>query len=403
MEDVGLYDCPMPESFLDKIGLITSLAWLYYIAFVSRIIFAPLMSEIERDLGMSHTDAGTMFLFMSIGYLIGPLCSGFISSKIYHLGTLKMSAVFVGTGLLCCGFSTSKWSLVGGFMVIGFGGSLHLPSAITTITAEVQKADWGKGLSVHQCAPSLSFVSAPIIAAILLRWLSWREIVFILAGLAFFSAFLYLIKGKGGEFPGQVIGLKNIKFVGSKRSFWLLVAIFSMAMSGNAGIFAMLPLYLVTEKGFDLGSANTLIGLSQISGIFMVFLAGWFTDIFGMKRVIAVSLLLTGLLTVFISFTTGWSLIVFLFLQPAILATFFPAGFAALSGVVPPNLRSVVNALGPPIAFLVGGGLIPLFIGYSAEVYSMSIGIFAVGCFILMGALLVPFIEVGKYDQQSGC
>ncbi len=80
-----------------------------------------------------------------------------------------------------------------------------------------------------------------------------------------------------------------------------------------------------------MSTANTLIGLSQLSGIVMIFFAGWITDRVGQKRIIALSMLLTGILTVLISCTRGWMLILVLFLQPAVLTAFFPAGFAALS------------------------------------------------------------------------
>ncbi len=403
MEDIGLYDCPMPESFSEKIGLTVFLACLFYIGFVSRILFAPLMPEIEKDLGLNHAEAGTLFFMMSLGYLLAPICSGFISSRINHLGTLKVSALLVGAALIPCSFVNSMWQLSVLLLLVGFAGSIHLPSAITTITAEIQKSDWGKGLSVHQCAPPLSFISAPLIAAFLLRWLSWREIILIWGVIALFSAFLYGIFGKGGDFPGQVVSVKNVKIIGSKGSFWLMVLLFSMAMAGNAGIFAMLPLYLVTERGFDLSWANTLIGLSQISGIVMIFFAGWLADKVGQRRIIAISLLLTGILTVCISCSEGWLLILALFLQPAVLTAFFPAGFAALSRIAQPSLRSITSAIGPPLAFLAGGGVIPLVIGSLAERYTFSSGIFLAGCFILASSVLVFFVKLGSYDDLSGC
>lgn len=403
MDEIGLYDCPMPESLRDKMGLTVFLAWLFYLGFVSRVLFAPLMPKIEKDLGIGHGEAGTLFLMLSLGYLLAPLCSGYISSRINHLGTLKLSALLVGVALVPCGFSRSMGELGGWLMVVGFAGALHVPSAITTITAEIQKSDWGKGLSIHQCAPPLSFVSAPLISAFLMDWFSWRGIVHIWAGIALFSALLYAFLGKGGEFPGRAVNIQNIKIVGSTVSFWVMVVLFALAMSGNAGIFAVLPLYFVTERGFDLATANTLIGLSQLSGIVMIFFAGWITDRFGQKRIIVLSLLLTGILTVLISCTNGWLLIFVLFLQPAALTAFFPAGFAALSRIASPAMRSVTSAVGPPLAFLLGGGITPQLLGYFAESHTFSIGILFAGCLIFFGAFLGFFVKLGLYDNQSGC
>jgi NNP family nitrate/nitrite transporter-like MFS transporter len=403
MEEPGLYDCPMPETFRDKAGMLVFLAWLFYLGFVARMLFAPLMPAIEVELGISHSDAGLLFLMMSSGYLLAPLCSGMISSRIEHLGTLKLSAWLTGLALLPFSFITSKEGTGLLLLVVGFAGSLHLPSAIATITAEIQRSDWGKGLSVHQLAPPLSFVSAPLIAAILLQWFNWRTILLIWSGLALATACLYTLKGKGGAFPGKAINLQNTKEVGSNPSFWLMVLLFAMAVGGNAGIFAMLPLFFVNERGFDLTLANILIGLSQLSGIVFVFLAGWLTDRVGQKAVMAATLSVTAVLTILLAVVKGKMLVVILFLQPAVLSAFFPAGFAAISRTAPPALRSVTNSLGPPLSFLLGGGLMPVVIGYMAESYSFSSGILFAGCFMLAGPLCVFFLRLGESDELEGC
>ena len=403
MEDISEYECPMPETFQEKFGITLFLAWLFYLGFVSRIIFAPLMPAIERDLGIGHARAGALFLLISVGYMLAPVCSGLISSRFDHSGNLRFSAWLVGLALLAFSFVEDVVGMGLLLLVIGFAGSLHLPSAIATITAEIQKSDWGKGLSVHQCAPPLAFVTAPLIAALLLRWYSWREVLLVWAILCLASALLYTLRGRGGDFPGRAVNLANARPVFANRSFWLMVVLLSMAFSGNSGIFAMLPLFLVHERGFDPAMANTLIGLSQLSGLAVIFAAGWLADRIGQKRVMAGSLLATGILTLLLPWMGGGMLVLVLFLQAATLTAFFPAGFAALSRVTLPSLRSITSALGPPFAFLVGGGFMPTAIGYLADSHSFEAGIRMAGCYILLGCLLVVPLRLGRYDNQAGC
>lgn len=403
MQDIGVDDCPMPEPFRAKIGITFFLAWLFYLGFVTRVIFAPLMPAIEQDLGINHGQAGSLFLFMSVGYLLAPLCSGLISSKINHRGTLVVSVWAVGLALVPFITLNTLWTIRVLLVAIGLAAGIHLPSAIATITAEVRKSDWGKALSVHQCAPPLSFVTAPLLAALLLNWFSWRQVLAIWAGLALITAVAYSLRGRGGNFPGRLPSPRNVKTVVSKPSFWIMVALFAMAMGGNAGIYAMLPLFFVTEHGYDLARANMLIGLSQVSGVMMVFAAGYIADTIGQKATMIIALIATAVLTVLLGLAKGPLLIAVLFAQPAVLSSFFPAGFAALSRIAPPSLRSVTNALGPPLAFLVGGGILPAVIGYLGEIYTFSIGITAAGCFMALGPLGVIFLKLGQYDDQSGC
>jgi NNP family nitrate/nitrite transporter-like MFS transporter len=393
----------MPEPFRDKIEITVFLGWLFYLGFVARVMFAPLMPAIEKDLGISHSQAGALFLIMSIGYLLAPFCSGLIASRINHKGCLKVSAWAIGGVLLPFAFMDNLWFIRGLLLIIGLAAGIHLPSAIATITAEVQKSDWGKALSVHQCAPPLSFVSAPIVAAVLLGWFSWRYVLMLWGVLALVSALVFSRRGQGGDFPGQLPSPQNVKHIVSKPSFWIMVLLFAMAMGGNAGIYSMLPLFLVNERGFELGSANTLLGLSQVSGVFMVFAAGWITDKIGQKPTMVMALLGTAILTVLLGLVEGTILVVVLFLQPAVLSSFFPAAFAALSRIAPPAMRSVTNALGPPLAFVLGGGVLPALIGYMGETYTFSTGIVTFGGFMIVGPVLILFLRLGQYDDQSGC
>ena len=403
MQDYEVADCPMSEPFRAKIGITLFLACLFYQGFIARIIFAPLMPAIETDMGLNHAQAGGLFLMISIGLLLAPLCSGLVSSKINHRGTLIVSAWGVGLILIPFAFVDSIWAIRGLLMIIGFAAGLHLPSAIATITAEVRKDDWGKALSVHQSAPPLSFVTAPFIAAYLLHFFSWRVVLLIGAGVGMCIAAAFSLKGKGGDFPGQMLNAKNVKIILGKPSFYLMVLLFAMAMGGNAGILTMLPLFLVNEHGFNLTKANTLVGFSQVAGLLMVFVAGWITDRVGQKPAMTVVLLTAGIATILIGLLDGGWLMVVIFVQPVLINAFFPGAFAALSRIAPPHLRSVATALIPPIAFLIGGGILPTLIGYMGEIYTFAAGITIAGAFMLVGPVLVYFLKLGQYDDQTGC
>jgi NNP family nitrate/nitrite transporter-like MFS transporter len=135
----------------------------------------------------------------------------------------------------------------------------------------------------------------------------------------------------------------------------------------------------------------------------MAFFGGMIADRFGQKPTIAALLLFAGACTVLIGFLKGPWLVVIIFLQPALISAFYPAAFAAASRIAPPNLRSVTNSLAPSTAFLIGGGLIPVLIGYAGEVRTFAFGISLVGCFILAGPILTTFLKLGQYDEEEGC
>ncbi|MBN2059532.1 MAG: MFS transporter [Deltaproteobacteria bacterium] len=395
--------CPTPEPFRESIGIIVFLAWLFYLAFISRIIFAPIMPALEHSFDISHTQAGSLFLMISLGFLIAPFCSGIISSKINHRWTLFLSAIVIGVALGLFNIFDSFFSIQVLMIVIGFSAGLHTPSAIATITAQVTKEDWGKALGLYQTSPPFTFVTAPIIAAALMGVMHWKIILLLIGCMAVLSGFTFAFFGKGGDFPGQALNVTIARDILQRPSFWIMACLFAMAMAGNAGIFTMLPLYLTNERGMTLTFANTIIGLSQISGLVMVFVAGLITDRIGQQRTMASVLVTGGILTLLLGASSGKLLIVAIFLQPIFINSFFPGAFGALARIAPPSMRSVSSALAPPISFLLGGGIIPIFLGYMGETFSFSTGIITVGIIMLLMPVLILFLKIGQYDNEDGC
>jgi NNP family nitrate/nitrite transporter-like MFS transporter len=137
----------------------------------------------------------------------------------------------------------------------------------------------------------------------------------------------------------------------------------------------------------DQNYANTLIALSRISGLGIAFIAGWAVDRLGPRRTISGIFLLSGLTTIMLGLTHGYSLIVVIFIQPAFAVSFFPAGFAALALIGPPAIRNLAVSLSIPIAFLFGAGVIPIGIGIAGDAGSFALGIVMVGAIILAGLI----------------
>lgn len=373
---------------------------MFFLNFLARIIFAPLMPTIEADLGISHSEAGSFFLLTSIGYFLTLLTSGIFSARLLHRGTIILSALAVGIALILTSFTREIWGLRAGLLLLGAASGLYLPSGIATLTTLADAKHWGRAIAIHELAPNLGFVAAPLLSEMLLLWFSWRAI---LAAFGIFSIVLGLIYasgGFGGRFPGKAPSLEAFKPLVRQRSFWIMMVLFSLGIGGSFGVFTMLPLYLVTEQGFDRGWANTLVGLSRISGVGMAFVAGWAADRFGHKRTIATVLLLTGVTTVLLGTVSGHSLVAMVFVQPLLAVCFFPAGFAALSSLSTESTRNLVVSLTIPASFIVGGGAIPILIGAMGDAGTFPLGIILSGLIILSGGFLSAFIKLPRAHER---
>lgn len=149
-------------------------------------------------------------------------------------------------------------------------------------------------------------------------------------------------------------------FRGLPRPVWALSAVTLVNRAGTM-VLPFLVLYFTTEKGFSTREAGVLLGLYGVGAIGGAWVGGWLVDRIGATRVMAASLLLTGLTflvlgTVDSRSAAGVTLAVLAFVGEA----FRPASGAALAEMSPPTLlvrayalrRLAINAgmtLGPAV------------------------------------------------------
>lgn len=388
-------DGPAPplRPFLRPLLLLTG---IFTLNFVSRVILAPLMPAIERDLAIGHAAAGGLFFFISLGYCLGLLTSGSVSARLTHRRTVALSSAAVGGALCLIALSSGLLGIRLGMALLGAAAGLYLPSGVATITRLVPTPNWGRALAIHELAPNLSFAAAPLLAEALLAWMPWRGALAVLGVAACLGGTLYLRFGSGGEFPGAPSSWRSLRPLLRQRSFWVLMVLFTLALGMSLGVYAMLPLYLVTELDYARPAANSLVAASRVSGLAMLFASGWIADRLGARRALVLVFSATGALTVLLGvISPPWALPVVL-LQPMLVVCFFPVGFAALSALGPQSVAFVV-----PLAIVAGGGGVPAAMGWIATQRGFDTAMVAVGVLTLAGALVARGLPASPSPQQG--
>jgi len=380
-------------SFVSQLGAILFLTTIFFLNFTGRIVFAPLLPSIETDLGIAHAEAASFFLVTSVGYFISLLGSGFLSCRLNHRKTIVLSALSVGVALLGISVCNHLWTVRLALFLLGMSAGIYLPSGIATLTSLVNPRHWGKAIAVHELAPNLGFVAAPLLAEAFMFWFPWRGVIVFLGVSSIIAGAAFYFFGKGGEFPGQSPNFGSLKNLFTEPVFWIMAVLFCFGICGTLGIYTMLPLYLVADQGLNRNWANTLIALSRIPSVFMAFVAGWLSDRIGPKITISGVFLITGLLTILLGTVSDAWIVVLVFLQPVIAGCFFPPGFAALSSIGLPSARNVAVSLTIPAAFVFGGGAIPIGIGMMADAGFFDLGIALTGGLILTGSILALFLK----------
>ncbi len=364
------------------------LTFVFFSTFMARIIMSPLLPVIEGDLKINHAQAGMIFFFLSGGILVSSIASGFIS-YLFNIRHLVYTSVFgVGVSIASVYLARGIGEIYLLAFFIGLFAGLYLSAGITIITSLVENKSWGKAISIHELAPNLSFITAPFFAELMVRQFHWKVAMLVLAAISLTSGVLFVLFGKGGDFKGKGAPLSfTLELIRMPR-FWFLATAFGLGVGSAMGVFSMLPLFLVKERGMEYNSANYLVGISRTTPLISAFLSGILVDRIGVKKTMMAVFLLCSLSTLFLAMLTGIPLIIAVLVQPFFAQAFFPAGFAALSNIAGPEKRPMVVGLTIPFGVLIGSGLFPVLIGLMGDRFAMGIGLIIVGVFLAFGSLI---------------
>ena len=362
------------------------MAVIFLLNFTGRVILAPLLPTVEADLGITHAQAGMFFLFLSAGYLMAMTGAGYVSARLTHRRTVILSFALLGLATMAVSGAPGLNGMRLGLFAMGLGAGLYLPSAIATITSLVSRPHWGKAISIHELAPNVSFFSVPLLGELLLRSLSWRSILFRFGVVTFLSSGLYALLGRGGRFAGEPPAPAVVWRFLKDPMLWIVLVLFIMGVAITLGVFTMLPLYLVSTRGLSEAWANFLVGLSRGACPLLALVAGWAADRFGVRRTLVVTLTLSGITVALVGLAPDSWIALAVIIQPTVAVGFFPAGFTALSTLGDARTRGTAVSLVVPIAFVIGGGGIPWFLGLCGDLGAFDLGFVWVGVLTLAGA-----------------
>ncbi len=365
---------------------------LWFVNFSARTVFSPILPILEDEFAISHALAGLILSFVSLGYTITQFLSGLLSPRIGYKRTIIVGFAILTTAMFCFRYAHTYASVVTVSLFIGFGGGIYLPSAIPLITKTFGRNHWGRAIAFHGTAAPLSILAIPLLTALALRFFHWRDLFLILtaASLIVLSSFWVLSPNPRPEEEQRV----RLPHILRRRDFWILTILWMVANSNGFGLYNVIPLFLVKEKGMSLEFANTIFGLSRIGGVFCVATAGFLVDRYGAKKILFILLLITGFSTTALALANIFPLMAAaLFVQATVSVAFFPVGQAAISMLTDANERSTFMGTTIAIGMLIGLGVAPPLLGAVADLWSFQRGIFFLGVLTTLSCTIVKYLQ----------
>jgi NNP family nitrate/nitrite transporter-like MFS transporter len=168
---------------------------------------------------------------------------------------------------------------------------------------------------------------------------------------------------------------------------WRMMLLFSIGIAGTLGVYSMLSLFLISEHGLERQWANNLLAFSRVGALGAAWLGGWASDRFGPIATMRIVFVFSGLLIMVLGGASGAALTAAVFGQPILAVCFFPAGFSMLSRISSRRTQNITISITIPMAFLIGGGGMPLFLGWMGDANLFGPAFMVVGVVTIMAVL----------------
>lgn len=376
-----------------RLAPVLVLTFIFFLHFMGRHLAGPLLPAMEEDLGIGHAVGGLFILCLGTGFFISQLAAAFLNARFGYRRCVLLSLWGTAVTMALVGITGSAWALFPAFFGLGLTGGLYVPSGIALISVIVRPQDWGKAMGIHELAPNLALILTPFFATAAVTTLSWRSGYLVLSGFLAVMGGVYFRWGMDAPGRASFPDLHRIRDIVRKPAFWALGVLLSLAVGVETGVYAVLSLFLVHERGFDLATANQLLGLSRIPGLAMVLISGWITDRLSPHLTLRLALSLTGGSVIVLGLGPHAIVAPAIFIQAAAAACLFPPILSAASGISTPENRSLTLSLSLAVAPVLGGGLMPAGIALAGELGSFGLGLAAAGILVVIGAGLVRVLS----------
>jgi NNP family nitrate/nitrite transporter-like MFS transporter len=370
-----------------KIFLLLLFWGLWFLNFCCRMVISPLLPIIEDELIISHALAGSILSFLSIGQTIATLLSGLFSPRIGYKRTIIVSFAILTGAVFSFKYAETYLSLTLTSLMLGLGAGLYLPSAIPLLTALFEREHWGRTISFHESAGSLSILAVPLLTVLALRLFYWRYLFFILSGTCLIILLTFWVFSPNPRIEEEK-GAHLLLILG-RRDFWIITILFIFAGSNILGLYNVIPLFLVKEKGIHLETANTIFGLSRFGGLFAIITGGLLVDRYGVKKILFSGLLIAGISTIGLALVHTLPLLAIMLFIQATVSVFFPVALVAISKLTHVNERSTFTGAAMGISIIVGLGVTPPILGVVADTWSFQSGILGLGVITTLSCMAV--------------
>jgi len=375
--------------------------------------FFILLPLIGKELGLSYTEIG---LIMTVQHGVGALSNlpgGMIVDMVGKKGYLMAISLFwVGFPYALMSLTHSYWMLLVCVTLVGIGNNLWHPAALTTLAFRYPERK-GLVIAYHGMGGNIADGLAPLVVGALLAWFSWRTVVVInvvpgllMAGLILVMLGAFTLSSSrgdgingGGKSGGVRKYLKDFASLFRNRELMLVSVGSGFRTMTQTGLLTFLPVYLAYELDYSPFAVGVCLAVMQVAGLAASPIGGHLSDTMGRKRIVMSSMVLSGVMIVFMALAgRSVAFVIFIALVGFFLYAMRPVLQAWAVEATPKELAG--SGVGMQFGIqAIGAAIAPAIFGVIADAYDIYTAFYFLAGTIVVANVLVFFVP--DHDRRT--
>ena len=358
-------------------------------------------SHVKEDFQLSETLAGLIPMAIFFWFLVLSAPTALMMNKIGRKTSVQVSNAITFIGMLIPLFSYNLTTCLIACAMLGIGNTI-IQVALNPLLSDVVggKGSLSSYISAGQVLKALSACAAPYLALGCAAWLgSWKYMFPAFAIITLISS-LWLLGTKIEEAPaegGSSLG-ETLKLLGNKYILYCFFGIFTV-VGLDVGCNVITPKLLIERCGLDTDHAQlgiTVYFICKTAGAFVgAFLLSKMAD----RKFFQIAILIVAVALAGLFFAQGQALILTLV---GLIGFFSASVFSVIISLGIKHLPSKANEIsGLMIMGVVGGGVVSLLMGITADKMGSQVGSLAVIAVCVAYLALCAFVLLRPQKIQA--
>lgn len=359
-----------------------------------------LLPLIKDSLNLSYVEAGLFLSVYHASSFVANFATGLAVDVSGRRVLVQVAALLAGAAaMLVFGISSAYAVLCVMIGMMGAANQAWHPGAISYLAHRYAQRR-GYALSIHAMGANAGDALGPMIAGILLTWMSWGSTALISATPSIVMAIVMIVALLPSETPasregssmgfreygsGYVALLKNRAVMG-------LAATAAFRTMAQVGLFAFLPLYILDVMQKSTVYMGTALMVIQVGGLLASPIAGMWSDRIGRRPIVFGALALSSMVIVALTFVGDATVYVIgISMLGFFLFSIRPVVQSWMMDLVPPRFTGSATSLMFGTQAILGA-LAPILGGLVADRFGLVTVFYCIAGLMLFANVLVVLI-----------